>query len=74
MEFTASKSKNKKSQPLPPKRGQIKAKIIGKFLKSTATIVSMARRGQSGLEESSVPSTPPEILSGYSSDGPSDGS
>lgn len=72
MEIHASKPKNNPNQSLPPKRGQIKKKILTKFFKSAVIVVSIAgRSGRKGRENeralSSSFSTPYETPSGYNS-------
>lgn len=74
MDFSPSKPKNCQTESLPPKRGQIKKKIISKIFKSAVTVVSMAgRSGHKVREEarnlsSNSSNYSYEYPSGYSSD------
>lgn len=73
MEITASKPKNNPNQSLPPKRGQIKKKILSKFLKSIAGGSKRKGRENDEMPLSSTSTTPHETPSGYNSDDHSDG-
>ncbi|OVA18190.1 hypothetical protein BVC80_1835g611 [Macleaya cordata] len=61
----------KKVKPFPPRRGQIKVKILGNFFRSVSTIASMAIRGVgSSISQGSPSSTAPP--SSYTSEGSSE--
>jgi hypothetical protein len=67
METTSSTPQNKNSR-LPPKRGQIKAKMLERVLKKVVSTASKLVKigGKGGGSESSASSTPPS--SAYSSE------
>ncbi|KAK8581506.1 hypothetical protein V6N13_144528 [Hibiscus sabdariffa] len=76
MEFTDSSPAKKKNQPIPPRRGQVKMRIIKGFLKSVTSMVSSAstakemrskmREAGAGLSSSST--TPAPTPTSYDSD------
>ncbi|PQQ05954.1 hypothetical protein Pyn_15020 [Prunus yedoensis var. nudiflora] len=76
METRGSKSKLNPSQSLPPKRGQIKIKIIKGLVKSLASMAG--GRGRRPREDggflSSSSQTPAQTPSGFCSGAQSDGS
>ncbi|GMH12545.1 hypothetical protein Nepgr_014386 [Nepenthes gracilis] len=67
------KSSRTKKQRLPPKRGTIKIKIIGQFIKSAVTVSAKAsgigrRIVKNGSSSGSTPITHPATPTGYTSD------
>ncbi|KAF8396646.1 hypothetical protein HHK36_018270 [Tetracentron sinense] len=73
MEKRDSTPSKKEKASLPPKRGQIKAKIFGDIVKTVVTVVSKAggglgiKRGEGSGGESSTSTSPPQ--SSYNSEG-----
>ncbi|KAL7264641.1 hypothetical protein ACSBR1_002577 [Camellia fascicularis] len=72
MQNTSYKSNSIPRPTLPPRRGQIKLRILGKFIKSVASIGGggVGRgKGENGESLSPISTTPLETPSGYNSDG-----
>ncbi|XVF05623.1 hypothetical protein REPUB_Repub05bG0188700 [Reevesia pubescens] len=73
MELTVSSSTNKQNQTLPPRRGQVKIRIIKTVLKSVTSIASTAmemprKRKESGPDLSSSSTTTAPTPTSYNSD------
>ncbi|XVE79695.1 hypothetical protein DITRI_Ditri14bG0078600 [Diplodiscus trichospermus] len=74
MELIFPSPTKRKNQTLPPRRGQVKIRIIKCFLKSVTSIAWTAKeilrkREKSGSEHSSSSTTAAPTQSGYNSDG-----
>ncbi|KDP44140.1 hypothetical protein JCGZ_05607 [Jatropha curcas] len=68
MELVASMSTKNHQQTIPPKRGQIKIKIVKSIIRSASAIVSNGKKNkENGGFTISSPTTP-ATPSGYSSD------
>ncbi|XWS71769.1 hypothetical protein CRYUN_Cryun03dG0167100 [Craigia yunnanensis] len=69
MESTVSSPTKKQKQTLPPRRGQVKIRIIKCFLKLVTSMASMAgKRKESGPDLSSSSTTATPTPTGYNSD------
>ncbi|XVE59148.1 hypothetical protein DITRI_Ditri05aG0022400 [Diplodiscus trichospermus] len=73
MESTNSSPVKKQNQTLPPRRGQVKIRIIKSLVKSVASMASMAKersgkRKESGPDLSSSSTTAAPTPTGYSSE------
>ncbi|KAL6967401.1 hypothetical protein U1Q18_033209 [Sarracenia purpurea var. burkii] len=73
MEITISKPKTKPKSSLPPRRGQIKLRILKEIVKPVASIASIAgwlvrRRREDEGTLTSTSTTSHETPSGYNSD------
>ncbi|MBA0622824.1 hypothetical protein Godav_008327 [Gossypium davidsonii] len=73
MEFTVTSPTKKQKQSLPPRRGQVKMRIIKGFFKSVTSIASVAKKMPSKMKESgpgfsSTSTTPAPTPTAYNSD------
>ncbi|KAK8489280.1 hypothetical protein V6N13_009571 [Hibiscus sabdariffa] len=72
MEFTDSSPEKKQKQPIPPRRGQVKMRIIKGFLKSVTSMVSAkemrSKMNEAGAGLSSSSTTPAPTPTTYDSD------
>ncbi|KAF7823500.1 hypothetical protein G2W53_021644 [Senna tora] len=68
MELTGTRSSNRNVQTLPPRRGQIKIRIIKTIVRSAAALGGFGRRNGEGGTPLSSPSATPPIPSEYNSD------